>query len=247
MTLKKSLILIAFMTLTITTDIFSNENTSTYYEYENIKFHNSIDMETIDQIPIEVLETMKNSEGIIKSLSKEEVDFENSEPKTKFMSTSDFSMYVWVEDLVEYTSNDEPQKFRLNAQGTWHTNPFYEFTDVIALSWSDEFTLENESCTIDGSNSRTSKSVVGLEKGIAYEVDLQLGAEDKVILLTADVYKFVDSPSTNNADVSGEYGHIQIKPSKVSLNFNEDNSIPMSVSFGTKLTKALPSSSSFTY
>lgn len=245
---KIFLVLTTCMTLAISTEIFSSEDTSTYYEFEDIKFDNSIDIEEIKQIPIEVLQTMKNSEGTIKSLAKHDIEFENATSKSKLMSTNDFSMYVWAEDIEENSYDTTGiDRWRFNAQGTWHTNPFYEFTDSIALSWSDDFTLDAHSCTIDGSDSRTSTSTIGAERGIAYDVDLQLGSDDKVILLTADVYKFIDNPNTNIGNISADYGHVQIKPSTVSVEFNEDNTISMSTSFGTKLKKSLPSHTSFTY
>lgn len=248
MRLKSFLIITTFMTLAINIDVFSNEDTSIYYEYDGIKFDNSIDIEEIKQLPIELLETMKNSEGLIKSLGEQNVNFEDSLFQKEPMSTNDFSMFVWVEDTAENIYDPIGiDRLKFNAQGTWHTNPFYEFTDVIALSWSDDFTLDSYNCTIDGDNSRAQASTIAPEKGIACEVDLQLGNEDRIILLTADVYKFVDDTNTNTTDFSGEYGHVQIKPSVVSIEFNEDNTISMSTSFGTKLIKALPSYTSFIY
>lgn len=248
MKLKSFLIMTTFMTLTITTEIFSNEDDTIYYSYEGIKFDNSIDIQEVEQLPAEVLKTMQNSDGIIKSLTTQDMDYEEHMTKNKTMSTNDFSMYVWAEDIEENSYDTTGiDRWRFNAQGTWHTNPFYEFTDSIALSWSDDFTLDAHSCTIDGSDSRTSTSTIGAERGIAYDVDLQLGSDDKVILLTADVYKFIDNPNTNIGNISADYGHVQIKPSTVSVEFNEDNTISMSTSFGTKLKKSLPSHTSFTY
>lgn len=247
MKLKSFLIMTTFMTLTITTEIFSNEDDTIYYSYEGIKFDNSIDIQEVEQLPAEVLKTMQNSDGIIKSLTTQDMDYEEHMTKNKTMSTNDFSMYVWAEDLIENNSDEDADKWRFNAQGTWNINPFYEFTDVIVLSWSDDFTLDSHKCTIDGSDSRTLTTAIAPERGVAYDVDLQLGSQDKVILLTADVYKFVDNPDTNNANILGEYGHVKIKPSVVSIEFNSNNEIDMSTSFGSKLEKAVPSRTSFTY
>lgn len=162
------------------------------------------------------------------------------------MPTNHFYMYVWAEDLTEKNYEDY-DKWQFNAQGNWVINPKYEFTDVIALSWSDDFTLKSSKCTIDNSSYRTSVNKIAAEEGVAYDVDLQLGYTDKKILLTAEVYKYVDNPGRNSANIVGEYGHLEIKPSSVTVGFDSGKNISMSASLGTNLEMASPDSDNFTY
>lgn len=53
--------------------------------------------------------------------------------------------------------------------------------------------------------------------GISYDVDLRSGHRDSSILLTAEVYKYVEKPGNNSASIVGEYGHLAVKPSGVSI------------------------------
>lgn len=174
MKMKKFLSMTMATTMLMCTSVFANDTTKDYYEYQGVKFDNSIKKSEAESIPLDVLETMQNSDGIIKSLSKEDIEFEDEIDNTNTMPTNHFYMYVWAEDLTEKNYEDY-DKWQFNAQGNWVINPKYEFTDVIALSWSDDFTLKSSKCTIDNSSYRTSVNKIAAEEGVAYDVDLQLG------------------------------------------------------------------------
>lgn len=61
------------------------------------------------------------------------------------------------------------------------------------------------------------------------------------------MYKYVDNPGRNSANIVGEYGHLEIKPSSVTVGFDSGKNISMSASLGTNLEMASPDSDNFTY
>lgn len=70
MKMKKFLSMTMATTMLMCTSVFANDTTKDYYEYQGVKFDNSIKKSEAESIPLDVLETMQNSDGIIKSLSK---------------------------------------------------------------------------------------------------------------------------------------------------------------------------------
>ncbi|MFV0502642.1 MAG: hypothetical protein ACK5LT_01535 [Lachnospirales bacterium] len=107
---------------------FASSDLKEYYEYNGVKFDNSIKKSEVEKIPSDVLKTMQKSNGIIKSLSKSSGDV-----LARTMPSTDFEMYVWSEELYKY-SYEKFSKWKFYAQGSWIVNPNFEFTDVIALS-----------------------------------------------------------------------------------------------------------------
>ncbi|MFP3786260.1 hypothetical protein, partial [Burkholderia sp. SIMBA_024] len=125
------------------------------------------------------------------------------------MPTSDFKMTVVAQRITEKGSGYD--NFRFVAEGDWIETPFYEFTDKIALSWSDDFTLYSDSSYIHNGvvsdYTNTIRSTVDPEKGVSYDVNLRLGNNDDSVFLIAKVYK---PNETGTANVVAEYGHVEI-------------------------------------
>ncbi|HZG55318.1 hypothetical protein [Paenibacillus sp.] len=163
------------------------------------------------------------------------------------MPTSEFKMTTVAQRIYELSTSYD--NFQFITEGDWIVNPNYEFTDAIALAWSDEFTVYDDYSYIISGNwydySRTSLNAVVPEGGVGYDVDLQVGTDDDAVFLVATVYK---NATTGTANVVGEYGHVEIMASSIGLGFSSTPpSVSMSVGFQSNLEKASPAYDDFAY
>ena len=153
------------------------------------------------------------------------------------MPESDFEMNVAVIKQNDSTYD----KFRFIATGDWKESPYYEYTDVIGLGWTDNFTLYDDYSYIlrpDGADyNATSRNDIDGEAGVAHDVNLQVGKTDSEVVLVADVRKHNSSGTMN---VKAEYGHVIYTFSDVSVSFGAPPSIGMSVGWGSDIEKAVP-------
>lgn len=206
-----------------------------------------------------MLNELAEDEGEIVSISEEystlNTRYENTDLDQVMplaMPVSDFKLTTVVQRIYDKDSKSY-DNFRFAVEGTWIKNPTWEFTDTIAVAWSDEFTLYQDYARIyaDGVNSGSTlgatRAKVDPEKGVAYDIDLKTGKRESGIILTAKVYKH---NSTGTATVAGEYGHVEITGRDVSISFGggrEGASVNMSIGFGASLNMAKPDYASFTY
>lgn len=222
----------------------------------NLDFAPNITEEQISSLSDQMLFELSQNGGEIVSIQSTESDLNNGDPNmvTPFtMPTTDFELTVVAQRTT--LGNDNRDAFIFTAEGNWKETPFFEFTDVIALSWSDEFTLFSHSAYIyEGCDpicydyTRTTLNTIKPEEGVAYDVDLQTGHNDEAVFLKATVYKLPNS--TGSANVVAEYGHVELTARDITVNFAAGKGgaeIGMSVGFGANLEKAVPAFDDFTY
>ncbi len=225
------------------------ENGETIQEkLAKLDFAENIPATEISSLSDEMILELSKQEGEIISISQVEKTLDSS--KLKAMSPSDFKMTVAVQKVPQ-SYDPANDTFNFVAEGDWRAAPFYEFTDSIALAWSDQFTLKSDYAYMvysDGTTSSgvTTRSAVTPEAGVAYDVDLLLGKSDDKAILNATVYK---KNSTDSANVVGEYGHVELTASNVdvSITGGVTPSVGMSVALTSKINKAFPASQSFNY
>jgi len=161
------------------------------------------------------------------------------------MPESDYKLTV----LVTRIEGKGPQydNFTFLAQGVWKINPFFEFTDKIALSWSNDFILFNDFSThyIEKNGKITSspgvKAEANTKSGVAHKINLVLNATDRNTVLVAQVYK---TNSSGTANVVAGYAHAEGVPIVPKVSFGKGRYITFS---GTTLSEAKPASASFSY
>lgn len=238
-----------------TNDTEINQSTSVSERQQLI---DSLDLnETIKQSELSLLSNamlaeLNKEDGEIVSIQEVERNLDNGNPygiNLLTMPTSDFKMTVVAQRITEKGSAYD--NFKFVATGDWIESPFFEFTDTIALSWSDNFTLYSDYAYINTGGiydyTRTQRATVDAEKGIAYDVDLRVGKNDGEVVLVAKVYK---NNSTGTANVVAEYGHVEIAARDITVGFSgskDGAEISMSIGFGANLEKASPAYKDFTY
>jgi hypothetical protein len=163
------------------------------------------------------------------------------------MPTSDFVMTTVVQRLSYWGPSYDDFKF--TTEGQWLTDPVYEFTDTIALAWSDSFTLYDDEAYIVLADypyidTNTVRNDVVPEVGVGYDIDMQTGRTEESIILYAKVYKY---NSTDTANVVGEYGHVEVRPSGVDIGFSSSPDVSMSVGLGSYVNMASPDYAYFSY
>jgi len=155
------------------------------------------------------------------------------------IGTNYMTMYVTVTRLIEAGYD----KFQLYSYFRWDKTPFFQLTDGIALSWSDDFTLINSSMTLyyEGlahtgyNNLKAYLSGVSPEKGvgyafpklysipgpgITYSTSLQFGA------IRAQIRKL---NSSGTANVIAKYVHSKLSLSGPSFSYGNGPSIGVSI------------------
>lgn len=215
---------------------------------------NKVTEEQINELSDEMLMSL-HPEGIIIGISKTEADLDKPEvqPGTYTMATmptSDFYLYTVAQRIYEMGSGYD--NFQFTTDGSWLINPYYEFTDTIALAWSDSFTLYHDESMHytekDGRNYYWEglRNNVKSEAGVAHDIDLKVGYVDKGSVLLAKVYKL---NAAGSANVVGEYGHVQLTGKDVTVGFSagESPSISFSVGIGATVEEASPSYYPFNY
>jgi len=217
---------------------------------KELEFSDDISQDQIDSLSDAMIYELSKEDGEIVSIKKvsRNLDTGNEdEIGTRTLDPDDFEMTVVAKRIYEKSGKDN---FKFVATGEWLTNPVYEFTDAIALAWSDDFTLYDDDCYVMTSFG-AKRDVVTLndvdpEGGIAYDIDLLVGRDEDEIVLTAKVYKDDDDGSAN---VVGEYGHVQIQASSINVGFSSGSrpSVEMSVSYAADIEMASPDYDSFDY
>ncbi|EJL26398.1 hypothetical protein ACFVS2_16005 [Brevibacillus sp. NPDC058079] len=217
---------------------------------EKLDFAEHITPDQIDSLSDAAIYELSKEEGEIVSIQEvyRNLDEEDTgEVKLRTLDKDDFKMSVVAKRINEKRSKDN---FKFVATGEWLTDPFYEFTDAIALAWSDDFTLYEDDCyimrTFGSDRDDVALNDVDPEKGIAYDVDIDSMKNDYEIVLTAKVYKNDDDGSAN---VVGEYGHVQIHASGIEIGFSGSStpSVNMNVSYAADIEMASPDYDSFDY
>jgi len=219
---------------------------------KKLKFAKHITQAQIDDLSDAMIDALSEQEGEIVSISHTYRKLEKGNKKgaisTRTIDKDDFKMSVAVQRIYEKSGKDN---FKFVATGEWLTDPFYEFTDAIGLAWSDDFTLYYDDCYVWRPLSGRDRDTVQLndvdpEEGVAYDVDLIAGKDDEEIVLTAKVYK---SNSSGEANVVGEYGHVELVASDISIGFSGGSQpeVNMSVSFAADIDMASPDYDSFDY
>jgi len=212
--------------------------------------------------PQHVSATTNLPDGMLQEIGDEEIisivteyyDFDSEGTTTvtrRAMPTSDFKLTIVTTRINEKKGDN----FKFVACGKWLVNPFFEFTDCIGLSWSDNFTLYDSyaySYTKNYSNgiplydySACTLNDVIPEAGVAYDVDLQLGQRDDEIYLVAKTYSYPNS--TGTANVVASYGHVVITASGIDVSISSAKEIGMSVGFASSIEKASPAYAAFNY
>lgn len=188
-------------------------------------------------------------EGEIVSVSKIRVKQEDME--TSFHSinnkvtplgsigTNYLTMYVTVTRLNE-TGYD---KFQLYSYFRWDTPPFFELTDGMALSWSDNFTLINSSMTLyykgmgftGFNNTKAYLSGVAPEKGVGYAFPKSYSVVGSAAALPTSLQygairaQIKKHNSTGTANVVSKYVHSTLTLSGPSFSYSTGPSIGVSI------------------
>lgn len=230
-----------------------NAEASTSIESANsVKFSDTVDISKIENLSDYMLAELAKDEGEVVSISEKFTTLNTRSQNAELgglmplaMPTSDFKLTTVAQRITEKGSSYD--NFKFTVEGQWKVNPNWEFTDTIAVAWSDEFTLYQDYAYINGYSTDTSRAKVNAEKGVAYDVDLQLGKKEESILLIAKVYK---NNSTGTANVVGEYGHVELAARDISVSFSGGSGgaeIGMSVGIVDNLNMAVPDYEDFTY
>lgn len=238
-------------TLTIILSPLTSIQVSANSNIDNLSFSESVtdeEKKALDPILIRIL---SEEEGEIVSISQVNIPFEENKDNisTYVMPTYNFQMTVVAKRIYEKSGKDN---FKFIAKGHWIDNPFWELTDCIALAWSDNFTLYDDTCyTLNDNNSPkltwcTTRNSVTPEQGVAYDVDLLVGERQEYVVLEAKVYKDDD---TGSANVVGTYGHVIVTAQDISVGYSggKDPIISMSAAIGVNLEMASPDYTSFDY
>lgn len=143
--------------------------------------------------------------------------------------------------------------FKFIATGEWIVNPFFEYTDCIGISWSDEFTLYYDSGYSYSENpggipfynyDALTLNDMSPEEGFAYDADLNPFDRQDEITIIGKVYQ---PDSSGSANVVATYGHVITRPSSVEVSFNSGKEIGMSVGFASAIEMASPDYKYFNY
>ena len=231
----------------------------TYRTSDGVLVDSSVDTELATDIPDEILDVLQDyHDPILVSASVTFTDFETNSQTRASMPTSDFSLSVYAFELGALDkANDgvHGDAFLFLAMGRWYVDPFYEFTDCMGITWSDDFTLyhtsgyvrtnlsEDGSEYVDRRDTMTLKTI-SPEQGFAYNVDLLVNTREDSIVLMGKVYK---ADSTGSANVCASYGHVIVTAGNVSVTFAEGEPLGMTVPFTSAIESAIPSYDYFNY
>lgn len=236
----------------------NSESSSTYITDSGIKADKQIVPDKIEDLPKSMQAVLSSVDCTLVSYSEVFIDMETGAESRSVMPESDFKMTVGVARLSEEEMKQDKvhgDAFMFMAAGHWITNPIYEMTDCIALSWSDEFTLyydegyaytENYNGAPYFDSSVMTLNSVSAEAGFAYDVNLKLFERQDEIIIIGKVYK---DDSTGTANVCASYGHVIFLPSSVDVSFSggKDSTLSMGVSIVSKIQMASPAYKSFDY
>lgn len=252
-----SLALVATMVMGMSKTAFAAESdANTYTTNDGITVDQSIHQSVIDNLPESTKRELQNDDGTLVFTSTTYYDLETGSTSRSVMPTSDFKLTVTATRLSSSqmaTDGVYGDAFKFVATGEWLVNPFFEFTDCIGISWSDDFTLYDDygyTYTEDYHGmpyynfDALTRNDVSAEEGVAHDVDLLLFDRQEEITLVAKVYK---ANSSGSANVCASYGHVVVRASSVDVSFSSGQEIGMSVGFGAGIEKASPAYASFNY
>jgi len=149
-----------------------------------------------------------------------------------------------------YDKGSSYDNFKYTSWATWASQPFMDFTDKMAISWSGGFSLYSSTCTM-WDNSATphasyaSRSDVVPSAGVAYSIPVCAsfinGVEtyNKKVKLIAYVY---NTNATGVANLVTKYAHSTLSTG-ISVSFPAGASI----SFSGNYSEAVPAYCSWTY
>ena len=179
-----------------------------------------------------------------KEISGDEVSIQS------VMPTNDFQVTTYVERIHEKSGDN----FKFTAYGNWNTPPYWCFTDLAALAWSDNFTLYYDSCTSYGITGLWEdwspvcpRCNVSVEAGVSHEIPLAKAMIGQSYTQVAKVYK---KDGTGTANVVADYAHKMVGFGGISAGFTVGGS-GIEIGFSADITvtydKAMPYYSSFSY
>ncbi len=216
----------------------------------------SISKSVIDTLPESMKRELQQDDSILISVSTTYFDLDTGKKTEKFMPESDFKLTVAISRLSSSQMNKDGvygDAFKFVATGQWLVNPFFEFTDCMGITWSDEFTLYDDygyAYTKDYHGvprfnyDALTLNAIAPEQGFSYDVDLLLFDRQDEITIVGKVYK---PESLGNAKVCASYGHVIIRPSSVGTSFSEGEEIGMDVGIFAGIKMALPAGGFFDY
>ncbi len=235
---------------TSTSALAAEEKNLVQTRYQNgLQVESSISVEDIENLSDGMIAELQKDPGTIVSVSTTYFDLESGMETMAVMPKSDFELTV-VATRINEKSGDN---YKFVACGKWIVNPFYEFTDGIGISWSDEFTLYEDYGYTYSKNSSgipfynfdaVVRNEVVPEAGVAHDVDLNLGDRQDEIYLIAKVYK---DDSSGSANVIATYGHVVIRPSSIDVSISSGKEIGMSVGLASDIEMASPDYDYFNY
>ncbi len=242
----------------ISANAINDENSvSTYTTEDGIIVDQCIAPSVVNDLPESIKYILLSEGSTLVSVSSTYVDFDNHIETRTVMPESDFKLTVTVarlSDEIMERDGVDGDAFRFIATGEWLVNPFWELTDCIGLSWSDEFTLYGTTgFTFDGEYSNGTPVIdtsemtlnsVSNEIGFAYDVDLVVGERQKEICIACKVYKH---ESTGTANITATYGHVIISYSDINVSYSYGNGISMGVSWHSQIQMAVPAYKAFEY
>ncbi|MEH7454181.1 hypothetical protein, partial [Gottfriedia acidiceleris] len=201
-----------------------------------------------------MLYELSKDPGEIVSITEKESKVESTNSNELYptlMPTSDFVMTVVAQRISERSGDN----FKFTATGDWKASPTWEFTDSIALGWSDNFTLYSDYSYMYGYDVNGAQTLypgtrnsVKAETGVGHNVSLRPGITDDKAVLVAKVYK---NASSGTANVVAEYGHVQLTASVTGISFGAGGgsapTIGFSVDWNSKIEEAVPAYDDFSY
>lgn len=195
---------------------------------------------------IQVLNQQEGGEVVTASSVKRNVDQDpNNGGFTTFTIPEDD---LQIDTVARRVISEDPDTFRLTTTADWLIDPLQEYTDTIALQWSDNFTMGEDLGYIvneDGDRDYYDavRNDVVPEKGVAWDLDLNLNQDETGAVLEAIVTK---PDSSGTANVVGEYGHVQVRPSDVRVGFSSSG-VDMTVGLAATVNQASPDYDYFEY
>lgn len=182
-----------------------------------------------------------NEDGEFKEI-KETIETDGQVTTSSYqINPSDFDLTLAVV-RINSPGYDE---YVITNTGEWAKyEPLWNLTDIIATSWSDDFTLLDESCVYQGYNAKhgwyhesCSIKKIDAEEGIAHNVNLRVDHTDKAAQQTINIRK---SDSQGTMNVVGEYCHVTIGLSNILVTFGAGSAVGFAAGLGTVLYEAEP-------
>lgn len=161
------------------------------------------------------------------------------------ISADSMTVTATCERIVDKGSSYD--EFKFTSWATWSGDPFWHFSDKLALSWSGDFSLYSSTCACWTSTNVPfygTQTDVSPSSGVAFSFPVEYNSNldwdyTKKVKLIAYVY---NTNATGTANLVAKYGHsLLVVGASVSFPLGG------SISFGIGVDSSIPGSTAWTY